>query len=364
MQTYRVGGSVRDELLGLNWHDADWVVVGATPQEMLEKGYQPVGKDFPVFLHPDTKEEYALARTERKTGPGYKGFDVHFAPEVTLEEDLLRRDLTINAMAIDEQGQLVDPHGGQVDLQARLLRHVSAAFVEDPVRILRIARFAARFNQFSVANETNLLMQRMVADGEVDALVPERVWAELARGLMESHPYRMIEVLADCHALQVLLPGLDNGTELATSLQQAVDLDADVASRFAVLTLHTSQPDPVAALAGMLRLPNECRDVALLVTRHHERIRNAMRLDAGALLQLASDLDGLRRPERVPLVMDAVLATSAGEARDAVARISDAIHVSRGVDAGAIAKPLADQGPEAISKAIAAARRQAIARLL
>jgi tRNA nucleotidyltransferase (CCA-adding enzyme) len=364
MQTYRVGGSVRDELLGLNWHDADWVVVGATPQDMLDQGYQPVGKDFPVFLHPDTKEEYALARTERKTGPGYKGFDVHFAPDVTLEEDLLRRDLTINAMAMDENGQLVDPHGGQVDLQARLLRHVSTAFVEDPVRILRIARFAARFNDFSVANETNLLMQRMVADGEVDALVPERVWAELARGLCEAQPIRMIAVLSDCNALPILLPGLVNDNRLTDALQRCTELKAELASRFAVLALHTSNANPVDHISRMLRVPNECRDVALLATRHHQRIANAMTLDAEALLELASDLDGLRRPERVPLVMDAVLAGDTGTSDDAVARVGDAIHVARDVDAGAIARPLASEGPDAISRAIASARQQAIARLL
>jgi len=209
MKIYAVGGAVRDELLGLPVTDRDWVVVGATPQDMLDRGFVAVGRDFPVFLHPQTHEEYALARTERKTAPGYTGFAFHAAPGVTLEEDLVRRDLTINAMAKDEAGAIVDPHGGRADLAARLLRHVSPAFAEDPVRILRVARFAARFADFSVAAETMELMRGMAAAGEVDALVSERVWQELARGLMEARPSRMFEVLRECGALARLLPELD-----------------------------------------------------------------------------------------------------------------------------------------------------------
>jgi tRNA nucleotidyltransferase (CCA-adding enzyme) len=209
MKTYIVGGAVRDRLLGLPVADRDYVVVGATPDEMLALGFQPVGKDFPVFLHPQTHEEYALARTERKSGHGYKGFKVYAAADVTLEEDLLRRDLTINAMAEDETGELIDPYGGQRDLAGNIFRHVSAAFAEDPVRILRVARFAARFTGFAVAPETNALMRQMVDNGEVDALVPERVWQEVARGLMDAQPSRMFRVLRDCGALARLFPEID-----------------------------------------------------------------------------------------------------------------------------------------------------------
>ncbi|MGB4673705.1 MAG: multifunctional CCA tRNA nucleotidyl transferase/2'3'-cyclic phosphodiesterase/2'nucleotidase/phosphatase, partial [Azovibrio sp.] len=209
MQIYVVGGAIRDELLGRPVSDRDHVVVGATPDEMLAAGFRPVGKDFPVFLHPETQEEYALARTERKSGHGYHGFTFHASPEVSLEEDLARRDLTINAMARGEDGVLIDPFNGRADLDARVLRHVGPAFIEDPVRILRLARFAARFGDFSVAPETLFLMRRMVAEGEVDHLVAERVWQELARGLMEAHPQRMIEVLRDCGALARLLPELE-----------------------------------------------------------------------------------------------------------------------------------------------------------
>jgi tRNA nucleotidyltransferase (CCA-adding enzyme) len=209
MKFYVVGGAVRDELLGVPVNDHDWVVVGGTPQQMLDQGFLPVGKDFPVFLHPQTREEVALARTERKTAPGYHGFAFHAEPGVTLAQDLARRDLTINAMARDEHGMLIDPFGGQDDLRAKRLRHVSPAFAEDPVRILRLARFAARFGDFEVAPETAALMQRMVEAGEVDALVPERVWQELSRGLMEAHPSRMFSVLRQCGALAKLLPEVD-----------------------------------------------------------------------------------------------------------------------------------------------------------
>jgi len=209
MKTYIVGGAVRDRLLGLPVTDRDHVVVGATPEVMLALGYQPVGRDFPVFLHPETHEEYALARTERKSGSGYRGFNVHAAPGVTLDEDLRRRDLTINAIAEDESGMLVDPWGGQRDLTEKVFRHVSEAFAEDPVRILRVARFAARFTEFTVAPETARLMRQMVGSGEIDALVPERVWQEIARGLMEARPSRMIQVLRDCGALARLLPEID-----------------------------------------------------------------------------------------------------------------------------------------------------------
>src|SRR5881392_3964372 len=243
MKTYRVGGSVRDELLGLAVQDHDYVVVGADPEEMVRRGFKPVGADFPVFLHPETHEEYALARTERKTGPGYKGFTFHASPEVTLEDDLRRRDLTINAMARSEDGTLVDPHGGERDLRAGMLRHVSDAFAEDPVRILRVARFAARFG-FAIAPETLALMRRMVEGGEADALVPERVWQELARGLMEKSPSRMIAVLRECGALARVLPELDRSfahpdapDQLARRLDCAASRGHPLPARYALLVL-------------------------------------------------------------------------------------------------------------------------------
>ena len=252
MQIYLVGGAVRDGLLGIRGSDRDWVVVGSTPEAMVAAGYRPVGKDFPVFLHPQTGEEYALARTERKSGHGYHGFQIYASPDVTLEEDLIRRDLTINAMAQDPlTGQIVDPHGGQQDLAARVLRHVSAAFTEDPVRILRLARFAARFHAFTVADDTLALMRQMVADGEVDHLVPERVWQELARGLMEAKPSRMYEVLRACGALARLLPEVDalwgvpqraeyhpevdTGVHLMMVLDMAARLQAPLTVRYACL---------------------------------------------------------------------------------------------------------------------------------
>src|SRR5512144_1414270 len=249
MKVYQVGGSVRDELLGLPVQDRDWVVVGADPQEMARRGYRPVGADFPVFLHPQTHEEYALARTERKTGPGYKGFSFHAAPDVTLEDDLRRRDLTINAMARAEDGTLIDPHGGERDLRAGILRHVSEAFAEDPVRILRVARFAARFG-FAVAPETMALMRRMVQAGEADALVPERVWQELARGLMEKSPARMLAVLRECGALARVAPEIDaafSGPQvperLAARLDHAAARGYPLATRFALLVLDETAED-------------------------------------------------------------------------------------------------------------------------
>ena len=228
MKIYQVGGAVRDRLLGRPVSDRDWVVVGATPQAMLDRGFQPVGKDFPVFLHPDSHEEYALARTERKTAPGYHGFSVHAAPDVTLEQDLSRRDLTINAMAEGPDGEIIDPCGGQRDLAARCLRHVSPAFAEDPVRILRLARFAARFTDFTVAPETLALMRRMVEAGEVDALVAERVWQEVSRGLMEARPSRMFEVLRDCGALARLAPELDRLFGVPQPPQHHPEIDTGV----------------------------------------------------------------------------------------------------------------------------------------
>ncbi len=332
MEIYEVGGAVRDSLLGRPVSDHDWVVVGATPQDMLDRGFQPVGKDFPVFLHPRSHEEYALARTERKTAPGYHGFSVHAAPDVTLEQDLSRRDLTINAMARDGQGRLIDPYGGQRDLAARCLRHVSPAFAEDPVRILRLARFAARFHDFSVAPETLALMRTMVDAGEVDALVAERVWQELSRGLMEAHPSRMIEVLRECGALARLAPELDQlfgvpqpeqhhpeidtGAHLLLVLDQCAAMDAPLPVRYACLchdlgkgeTPPEEWPRHIAhevrserlsrTLSERWRVPTEARELAELVAREHTHVHQSEGFSPEARLRLLDRCDAWRRPER------------------------------------------------------------------
>ncbi len=332
MEIYEVGGAVRDSLLGRPVSDHDWVVVGATPQDMLDRGFQPVGKDFPVFLHPRSHEEYALARTERKTAPGYHGFSVHAAPDVTLEQDLSRRDLTINAMARDAQGRLIDPYGGQRDLAARCLRHVSPAFAEDQVRILRLARFAARFHDFSVAPETLALMRTMVDAGEVDALVAERVWQELSRGLMEAHPSRMIEVLRECGALARLAPELDQlfgvpqpeqhhpeidtGAHLLLVLDQCAAMDAPLPVRYACLchdlgkgeTPPEEWPRHIAhevrserlsrALSERWRVPTEARELAELVAREHTHVHQSEGFSPEARLRLLDRCDAWRRPER------------------------------------------------------------------
>ncbi len=344
MRVYVVGGAVRDELLGLAVQDRDYVVVGATPEQMAALGYRPVGADFPVFLHPVTHAEYALARTERKTAPGYKGFVFHTSPDVTLEEDLARRDLTINAMAREAQpdgsvapgAPLVDPFNGRGDLDARVLRHVSPAFAEDPVRILRVARFAAKFAErfdFSVAGETNELMRRMADAGEVDALVAERVWQELARGLLESRPSRMIEVLRAAAVLKKILPELDarcaGGAEHADGspgarAMRAVDAAASRAltlpARFAALT-HTLADDPaqgaefVKQLCVRLKVPTDCRDLAVIVARWNAAVRRAPELEPAALLEVVEGCDALRRPERFAEALDACAAIHAGAAQ-------------------------------------------------
>ncbi|MCA3033632.1 MAG: multifunctional CCA addition/repair protein, partial [Rhodocyclaceae bacterium] len=341
MKTYTVGGAVRDQLLGLSVTDRDYVVVGMTPHQMIEAGFKPVGADFPVFLHPKTHEEYALARTERKTGPGYKGFTFHAAPTVTLEEDLARRDLTINAMARDDAGHIIDPYGGQADLNHKLLRHVGDAFREDPVRILRTARFAARFAQmgFTVAGETMALMREMVDAGEVDSLVAERVWQELARGLAEATPSRMFEVLRDCGALahiapeidrlwgvpqsSAVHPEIDTGVHVMMVIDYAAQTKASLPVRFAALThdlgkaVTPSQFLPrhpgheaksvelIDALCARLRIPAECRDLAVVVARWHGEIHNALGLSADKLLALLDGCDALRRPGRFVEVLDA-----------------------------------------------------------
>jgi tRNA nucleotidyltransferase (CCA-adding enzyme) len=300
MRTFRVGGAVRDALLGLPVNDQDWVVVGATPDQMIEAGFLPVGKDFPVFLHPDTREEYALARTERKTARGYHGFQVHAAPDVTLEQDLARRDLTINAIAQAEDGALIDPFGGQQDLRHKVLRHVTEAFREDPVRILRVARFAARFTDFALAPETLALMRAMVAEGEADALVPERVWQELARGLLEPRPSRMFDLLQACGALQRILPELDAGERRMAVLDFSAGLAASLPVRFACLTLDFGPDgiDRLKALCTRLRVPNECRELAEVVAREHAAIHASAQLDAPSLVRLLERCDAFRNPQR------------------------------------------------------------------
>jgi tRNA nucleotidyltransferase (CCA-adding enzyme) len=331
MKVWKVGGAVRDALLGRPCGDTDWVVTGATPKQMVAAGYTPVGRDFPVFLHPTTKEEYALARTERSTAPGYHGFVFHTAPDVTLEQDLQRRDLTINAMAVDADGTLIDPYGGQRDVAARLLRHVSAAFAEDPVRILRLARFAARFDDFSVAPETAALMRQMVDGGEADALVAERVWQELSRGLMESHPSRMLDVLHDCGALARLLPEVDANwrdtsdvatlrqTHLRHALDAAARRGAPLPVRFAILTHRLGSmhaPDALAALCERWRIPTDCRELAELLLRERHSVQRSAAMDAEALVGLLDSADAWRRPERFELLLQACDIIASAHAED------------------------------------------------
>ncbi len=398
MQIYAVGGAIRDQLLGLPVKDRDWVVVGATPEEMRRHGFKPVGRDFPVFLHPQTREEYALARTERKTAPGYAGFDFHAAVDVTLEQDLERRDLTINAIAQADDGTLIDPYGGRADLAAKVLRHVSAAFAEDPVRILRVARFAARFADFSVAPETMNLMRQMVAAGEVDALVAERVWQELARGLMEAKPSRMFTILRDCGALARLLPEvdrlwgvpqradyhpeIDTGVHVMMVIDMAATLNAALPARFAALTHDLGKgvtpphilprhighegrsAELLEPLCERLRVPTDCRDVARLVARFHGDMHRVAELRPETQLKILERCDALRRPERFGQVLLACEADHRGrlglEAVPYVAaeRWRAALAAVQEVDAAVIARACAEPGQ--IPEQIGAAR---IARL-
>lgn len=402
MKVYEVGGVVRDALLGRPPGDRDWVVVGATPQQMLDAGFRPVGQDFPVFLHPQTGEEYALARTERKSAPGYHGFQFHAAPDVTLEQDLQRRDLTINAIARDTDGTLIDPCGGQRDLAARILRHVSPAFVEDPVRLLRLARLAARFHGFTVAPETEALLQRMVTDGEVDHLVPERVWQELSRGLMEARPERMFDVLRRCGALARLLPEvdrlwgvpqpeahhpeIDTGKHLMLVLQQCARLAAPLAVRWACLVHDlgkgTTSPDQwprhighearsaklAAAVAQRLRVPTECRALADVVAREHGNIHRSADLGAAALVRLLERCDAIRRPQRFADVLLACECDARGRTgladrpypqRD---RLAAALQAALGIDTAAVAAAAAaaGRGGPAIGEAVREARVMAV----
>ena len=402
MQIYIVGGAVRDELLGRPSADRDYVVVGATPAAMQAAGFRPVGRDFPVFLHPETHEEYALARTERKSGHGYHGFVFHTAPDVSLEADLARRDLTINAMARSQDGQLVDPYGGQQDLNAKLLRHVGPAFAEDPVRILRLARFAARFHDFSVAPETLALMRQMVSCGEVDHLVAERVWQELAKGLMEARPSRMLEVLRECGALARLLPEVDAlfgvpqradyHPEIDTGIHTLMVIDQSARRNFAlpvryaalthdlgkattpadILPRHLGHEErSVTACQQMserLRVPNDCRELALIMARHHGVVHRAAEMRAATLVDFLEKTDALRRPERFQQLLDACLCDFTGrlgwEDRPYTtpARLLQVLAAVNTVKGGEIAVQTADKGliPERIRQARIAAVQLAL----
>jgi tRNA nucleotidyltransferase (CCA-adding enzyme) len=370
MRVYQVGGSLRDELLGLDPGDRDWVVTGATPEDMARSGFKPVGRDFPVFLHPVTHEEYALARTERKTAPGYRGFVFHSAPEVTLEEDLARRDFTVNAMAraADAPAEaIIDPHGGRADLTARVLRHVGPAFAEDPVRILRGARFVARFG-FAVAPPTLDLMRAMVDAGEVDALVPERVWQELARGLMEADPVAMFALLSDARALPRIAPEwtpFERDALPMRALALAARHGAALEVRFACACLAMADA-AIGALTTRLRVPNESRDLARLHARLAETLGRAARLEPEALADLLQAADALRQPVRFARLLEVAALAAATRAGDeglattwpGQPRVITALAAARAVDASAIAR--AAPAPAAIPAALKAARVAAI----
>ncbi|MGE4338021.1 MAG: CCA tRNA nucleotidyltransferase [Pigmentiphaga sp.] len=363
LAVYVVGGAVRDALLGVPAGDRDWVVVGASPEGMAKRGFTPVGGDFPVFLHPRTHEEYALARTERKTARGYRGFVFHAGPDVTLEQDLQRRDLTVNAMALSSDGLLHDPWRGREDLQARCLRHVGDAFAEDPVRILRLARFAARFHDFKVATETLVLCRAMVAAGEADALVPERVWREIARGLMEARPQRLFEVLTQADALARIAPEWQAAWEepsggLAEVLSRLASPEFDLSARYALACL------PVAEAAGLhrrLRVPVECADMARLLALWRDALSTSNEAGlpdtAEAVLDRIERCDGLRKPSRFAAVL--VLAAMMWPRQVAQDRWGAALAAVREVDAGAVARRQTGGGM-AIREAVRAARLAAL----
>ena len=401
-----VGGAVRDALLGLPVNDHDWVVVGATPEAMVANGYLPVGKDFPVFLHPQTHEEFALARTERKTAPGYRGFAIHADPGVTLEQDLARRDLTINAIAQDDDGVLIDPFHGQRDLSQRVLRHVTDAFREDPVRILRVARFAARFPDFTLAPETLRLMREMVLAGEADHLVPERVWQELARGLMEPTPSRMFGLLRECGALERLLPEVDRlwgvpqradyhpevdtGVHLMMVMDMSARLQAPLTVRFACLThdlgkgttpaeilpRHIGHEERSArllrALANRLRVPNDCRELADVVAREHGNIHRSGEFSAAALVRLLERCDALRKPQRFGEVLLACECDARGrgglqeQLYPQRSRLQAALQAAQSVATSAIAEAAQAEGQEGarIGELIQQARIRAVEQQL
>jgi tRNA nucleotidyltransferase (CCA-adding enzyme) len=417
MKTYLVGGAVRDALMGRGVKDRDWCVVGSSPEEMVKQGFLPVGKDFPVFLHPQTKEEYALARTERKTAKGYHGFAFHTAPDVTIEQDLARRDLTINSIALDADSMRasgpfdlknlpaeawVDPFGGQRDIAAKLLRHTSAAFEEDPVRILRVARFAARYPDFSVAAETMQLMRQMVESGEADALVAERVWQEISKGLMEAQPSRMFDVLRECGALKVVLPEverlwgvpqraeyhpeIDTGVHLMMVLNMAARLNAPLTVRVAclmhdlgkgttpahVLPRHIGHEERSVRLllpvCERLRVPTDCKELAVVVAREHGNIHRSQELNAAATLRLLERCDAIRKPQRFAEVLLACECDARGhlgkenEPYPQAKRLQTALDAALAVSTAEIAEAAIAQGKKAeqIGQAIAAERVRAI----
>ncbi|CAG0974409.1 Multifunctional CCA protein [Methylophilaceae bacterium] len=402
MRIYQVGGAVRDELLGLPVQDKDYVVVGATPEQMTALGFRPVGKDFPVFLHPGTQEEYALARTERKTSKGYKGFQVYASPDVTLEEDLARRDLTINAIAKGEDGELIDPYNGRADIDNKTLRHVGDAFIEDPVRILRAARFAARFTEFNIAPETMKLMQHMVQDGEADALVAERVWQELAKGLMEARPSRMFEVLRKCGALKRILPEVDSlwgvpqppqyhpevdtGVHVMMVVDYAATRNYSLPVRFAALThdlgkgttpkdvlpRHIGHEDRsvnlLTDLCKRLRVPNDCKELAHIVAKFHGKVHRVDEMRPGTIVQFLYDTDAIRQPERFREFLLACESDTRGRTgyenkafpqADLLLNLLEAVMA---VDAGAVAQQFSE--PEKIRTAVFQARVDAVKELL
>ena len=394
LSVYTVGGAVRDALLGIAVKDHDYVVVGSKVEEMLSLGYKPVGKDFPVFLHPKTHDEYALARTERKTGKGYKSFAVHASPDVTLEEDLARRDFTMNAIAKSSEGQLVDPHHGQLDIQNKTIRHVSEAFVEDPVRILRAARFSARFADFTIAPETMLLMQKMVADGEVDALVSERVWQELSKGLMEVQPSRMFDVLRSCGALERILPELDclwgvpqpakhhpevdTGVHVMMAIDYAAKQNFSLPVRLAtllhdlgkgttpkdVLPRHIGHDERGAKLvkevSKRLRIPNDCAQLAYMVAKFHIKEHQVMQMKPSTLLIFLIELDAIRQPDRFEAFLQACECDARGrlglESIDIpqAALMRKTLKAANNINAGEVAKQ--QNSPEQIKQGIFEAR--------
>jgi len=402
MKIYMVGGAVRDELLGFSVKDKDFVVVGSTPEAMISAGFKSVGKDFPVFLHPKTHDEYALARTERKTGSGYKGFVVHAAADVTLEEDLARRDLTVNAIAKTDDGQLIDPYNGLADIQSKTLRHVSDAFAEDPVRILRTARFAARYPDFSIAPETNQLMQKMVNAGEVDALVAERVWQELAKGLMEIRPSRMFDALRACGALKKILPELDKLWGIPQPAQHHPEIDTGVHMMMVIdYTAKQSFSLPVRFAALMhdlgkgatptdalprhighelrsvsllkditkrLRVPNDCKELAQIVAKFHGKLHQVHQMRPSTILEFLIDLDAIRQPDRFKDFLKACEADSRGRTGYENCTLSESdlmlkvLQAASSIDAGEVASKFSE--PERIKVAVFEARLKAVKQVL
>ena len=361
MDLYLVGGAVRDRLLGLPLEERDWVVVGASADEMRARGFRQVGRDFPVFLHPETGEEYALARTERKSGRGHHGFEVHSDPSVTLEEDLKRRDLTINAMAMDEDGTLIDPYGGALDLEARRLRHVAPAFVEDPLRVLRVARFAARFAHlaFTVDPSTLALMREIVASGELETLPAERIWGEFEKALVTKSPARFLEVLENCQALTWLLPGLADRDGAVRRLATAAETTEDASQRFAAL-FHSVLPEQAKVICKSLKPPRRYRELAGLMATLGERLPDIQTLSAAERLAVLQQADALRRPERFEAVLEACRALLPNTA-EAMARWRQALAACEAVDTRRVAE--SGLSGEAIGERVRSLREQALKAL-